>query len=328
MPVITWKNPVTFLPCVALCTVAIAVNLGACSGSTDDNDAPSAKTDNDPENNQPIGGIVDIRGDNNAFDLLAFTDNETENALANQNELGILATTTSTYYCNSPDPMNIDAGFGSISYTHVDEDPPGQSTGDSYSTVYDNCDQVTRSMNGFSSFTIDEQTGIPYQPGSAWTLTTTAATDLTLLYANGEQVIQADLTYSTGTADGVVFTRSVNGTNSQSIMFDGIGNSSSGIYTISIDSNITTREYSKNIDISRTGAFGVRMTKTLQPLVGINGPADSGILQITTTNPAGQTSVATYTGLGGGAVLEEIDLDNDGVIDSSQETTWAAVPHY
>lgn len=297
------------------------------NGAGDDGD--ESVTNNEPDDtNGNIGSIVDINGDNTTFDLITFTDTEVQNALNRQNEVDIFATTIDTYYCNSTDPAFIDTGNGSITYTNVDEDPPGQSTNDSYSTTYDNCNQGTRSINGFSSFAVNEQTGIPYQPGTAWSVTTTSATNLILTFINGEQIMDTTFTYST-TTDGVTFVRSVVGNNTQSVTFDGVGNASSGIYDITRQNNTVTGEYLRNINITRSGRFGLRMTQTLSPLVGISGtPPESGVLQLTITTPTGQTSVGTYTGIGGGNVLAEIDNNNDGIIDSSQQTTWAGVPYY
>lgn len=311
-------------------TVIIVLNLSACfSGAGDSvNSEPSALNQADANSNT-IAAIVDINDNDSAFDLITFTDTEVQNALVRQNEIDLFATTIDTYYCNSPDPALIDTGNGSITFTNVDEDPPGQSTNDSYSTTYDNCNQVTRSMNGFSSFTVNELTGIPYQAGTAWTLTTTASTHLSLIFANGEQVMDTDFTYSNGTADGVTFVRSVVGNNTQSISFNGVTNASSGIYDITRQTNNATGEYSRDITISRSGDFGLRMTQTLSPLLGISGtPPESGVLQLTVTTPAGDTSVSTYTGIGGGNVIAEIDSNNDGVIDSTLQTTWAGIPYY
>ena len=183
-------------------------------------------------------------------------------------------------------------------------------------------------MNGFSNFIVNEQTGIPYQPGTAWSVTTTSATNLVLAFINGEQIMDTTFTYST-TTDGVTFVRSVAGNNTQSITFDGVGNASSSIYDITRQNNTVTGEYIRSINITRSGSFGLRMTQTLSPLIGISGtPPESGVLQLTITTPTGQTSVGTYTGIGGGNVLAEIDNNNDGIIDSSQQTIWAGVPYY
>lgn len=324
-------QPVTSY-CVVFFSLVYLTGLSACmdgAGDTEHQPTTNSGPNSTSGANGSIGSIVDISGEQSSFDLITFTDTEVQNALSRQNELDTLATTTDTWYCNSSDPTLIDTGNGSISYTHVDEDPPGQSTGDSYSTTYDNCNQVTRSMNGFSSFTVNERTGIPYQPGTAWTLSTTAATNLTIIFLNGEQVMDTDFTYSSTTPDGIQFTRSVTGHNSQSITFDGVTSSSSGIYEITVETNTATGEYSRSINISRGSSSGLRITQTLSPLVGISGtPPETGVLQLTITTPAGQTSVATYTGLGGGNILEEIDNNNDGVIDSTQQTTWAGIPYY
>lgn len=312
-----------------ICAMAVLISINGCMSGAGDDQIESSNSANNPNNHGNIGSIVDINDNQDSFDLITFTDAEVQNALHQQNQVDTLAVSTDTYYCNSPDPTAIDTGNGSITYTHVDEDPPGQSTNDSYATTYDNCNQGTRSIIGFSSFTVNEQTGIPYQPGTAWSITTTSATNLTLTFPNGEQVIDTSFTYSNGTVDGVTFVRTVLGSNSQSISFDGIGNSSSGIYDITRQNYTSTGEYSRDINISRSGDFGLRMTQTLTPLTGISGtPPESGVLQLTITTPTGVTSVGTYTGLGGGNVLAEIDSDNDGVIDSTQQTTWAGVPYY
>lgn len=326
------KRQSTTMSFVPLSTFIIVVNLNACMSGAENPGDVSETESQDPnakfENTGNAGSIVNLNGDASAFDLITFADSEVQNALNTQNQMDILAITTDTYYCNSPDPFFIDAGNGSITNTFVDEDPPGQSTNDSYSTTYDNCNQVTRTMDGFSRFTVNEQTGIPYQPGTAWTISTTSATNLTITFLNGEQMMDTSFTYSNGTIDGTVFVRTVVGSSIQSMIFDGVENSSAATYDVTIETNNATGAYTRNINISRSGNFGTRTTQTLLPLMGAGGPPDTGVLQLTITTPDGVTSIGTYTGIGGGNVLAEIDSDNDGVIDITQQTTWAGMPYY
>ena len=312
----------------AVILVAAVFHLSACMSGAGDSGTGDRNNNGTDASTGSIGSIVDINGDSSDFDLITFTNTEVQNALKRQNEMDTLAISTDTFYCDSPDPILIDTGNGSVTYTHVDEDPPGQSTNDSYSTTYDNCNQITRSINGFSSFTVNDQTGIPYQPGTAWTLTTTFATSLTITFVNGEQVMDTNFTYSIGTVDGINFIRSALGNNMQSISFDGTSNVSSGNYEITVEFNNATGGYSRNINIIRSGNFGTRSTRTLSPLAGAGGPPETGVLQVTITTTTGETSVGTYTGLGGGNVLAEIDSDNDGIIDITQQITWAEVPNY
>jgi hypothetical protein len=266
-----------------------------------------------------------VTGDTNIFDLGTFASAEVERAFKFQDAVVALATTTDVQFCSSPDPLNVDTGNGNITFIHVDEDPPGRSTNDSHTTNYNNCQSNTRVLNGSSSFTVVELTGVPFEPATAWTLTTTSTTDLTITFPTNERVVKSNYNFSSSTADGVQFTRLVNGTSEKATTINSVLRSSSSIFNFLRDWNIDTNAYVKEIDITRTGRFGTRMKKTLTPLAGAGGPPETGVLQLTNTAPTGEVSITTYTALGGGNVLVEVDSDGDGVIDTTTETTWSTL---
>jgi len=166
---------------------------------------------------------------------------------------------------------------------------------------------------------------VPYTPATAWTLTTSAMTDITVIFATGDQVVKSNYDFSSNTADGIQISRSTNGSSTRSFNNGGTLRVSSSDFAVAVDRNIGTGAYVKNIDISRTSSFGSRMTKTLTPLAGVSGPPDTGVLQVTRTDSANATLITTYTALSGGNVRVNVDSDDDGVIDTTTDTTWAAL---
>lgn len=303
---------------------ALITGLAACGGGDDGEPGPIPPTNQEIDTSTE--SIVNVTGDTtNAFDLGTFASTEAERAFDFQDAVVGLATTTNVHYCSSPDPLNVDTGNGNVTFIHVDEDPPGRSTNDSHTTNYNNCQSNTRVLNGSSSFTIVELVGVPFEPATAWTLTTTGTTDLTITFPTNERIVKSNYNFSSSTADGVQFTRSVNGTSEKTRTINSELRTSSSVFNLLRDWNMSTNAYTKEIDISRTGSFGTRARKTLTPLAGVGGPPETGILQLTDTAVTGEISITTYTALGGGNVLVEVDSNGDGVIDTTTETTWSAL---
>ncbi len=302
---------------------ALITSLVACGGNDDGEQEPLP---NNQEIDTSTESLVNVTGDTtNAFDLGAFANTDVQRAFNFQDTVVGLATTTNVQYCSSPDPLNVDTGNGNVTFTHVDEDPPGRSTNDSHTTNYNNCQMGTRALNGSSSFTVVELVGVPFESATAWTLTTTGTTDLTITFPTNERTVKSNYNFSSSTADGVQFTRSVRGTSEKTRTLNSVLRTSSSVFNVLRDWNVSTNAYTKEIDISRTGSFGTRERKTLTPLAGVGGPPETGVLQLTDTTLTGETSMTTYTALGGGNVLVEVDSNGDGVIDTTTETTWSAL---
>ncbi len=242
------------------------------------------------------------------------------------NDVDPLAITTTTFFCNSPDPQNIDAGNGSITSTVDDQDPLGISTGDSVTTTFNQCTQFGRTLNGTRTHTIDSLTGQPYVT-TPWSIETTRASDLTITASERTVSTKNVSTMIANSEDGVIITRSISGTGTRTVT--NVNGSMTRDHDFTIittqDFDLQTSTKSFSISGSRDNG-GTRNINTVTPLTGSLGePPTSGVVEIGETIPGvGLTSFIRITAQPDGQALIEIDRDNDGVMDLTVTVPWFA----
>lgn len=228
----------------------------------------------------------------------------------------------SKYFCSSADPLNTDTGNGDMTFTIDDVDPPGQSTGDSFSVVLNQCVYYGQTYDGASVFKIDEISGTPYSPTPApWRVATSHTADLTMTSAVATQTLKTAFGFSSGTADGVAFVRNISGS------LESIAGTST--FKSSFDNkrnwDINANTFTQSVNTAFAGSFGEYTLLTLQPVSGTLGQAPSaGQARITLNIPGAIMMITTYTVLGNGNVKVEADSNGDGTVDSVTELPWDA----
>jgi hypothetical protein len=236
--------------------------------------------------------------------------------------MGLLSVTT--YYCGSPDPLNTDAGNGSMTIEIDDVDPPGQSTGDSFTITYDDCVQFGATYNGSSAFKIDEVSGLPYSaPPQVWRVATSHASDVTIVRATGVTTMGSTFVFSSGTADGVAYERIVKGS------FDLAAGTTAPIATMYDNNygwNVATNSFTHTVNTGFSSSFGSYKLETLTPVSGmLDAPPTGGKARIT-QDFGSTTMITTYTVLTDGMVQVELDANGDGTVDVTYALPWRSSP--
>ena len=208
--------------------------------------------------------------------------------------------------------------------------PPWPSQGDVNTVVYDNCVNGGTTINGQRSSLVEVMVGQQFVDPD-WSLKTTLTRNITRT-AN-----------TTGNVSSVAgeSSESMAVTNNTNYLQTSTGNwvnirPNNGVdVEDSVSHNITyawedgpTGTYQWDFEVrtnSTNPIFPNAITKSLLTLSGPNNqPPETGKIEITKTL-VDAVSVTTITATGAGAVLLEVDIDNDGIIDSSSESTWSQV---
>lgn len=274
------------------------------------------------------GSNADIADTTNYATLAA---DEVRHALNYADLQGVAVTTV--YYCSSPAPLTTDTGNGSISVTVDDVDPPGRSTGDSYTTTYDKCVQFGRTLDGSSKFTIDALSGDLFSPAPAiWNIATTAISDLTITSTTSSRTEASSYKFSAGTTDGVTYSKIAEGTSSGSVTRATVTTTQSSDFKMTMDENYNTSLYTHTMLVDRKGgARGDLLIETPDPLIGPLGTfgtaPTSGSIKVTRTTAATATTPATksitaITALAGGDARVDVDSNGDGTIDTTSTVPW------
>ncbi|MDH5729448.1 MAG: hypothetical protein OEZ58_10690, partial [Gammaproteobacteria bacterium] len=224
-------------------------------------------------------------------------------------------------------------GGGERVRTVDNQGPPWFSTGDIYTTTFVECVQGNVLSNGSRFMSIDEITGQPYVTDQ-WSSTTTIARQ-NLVRTN----LQTNLSSS---ADSRATTSIIATAIPATFGFFSYEQESVREWDLSQPNNgeISTNSGSATIrttyDDTNTGAFtwwfeisaqssifGATSAKTLETLQGITNQApESGRFEVIKTDLGGASEIHLATLIGNGLVLVESDLNGDGIIDSTTETSW------
>lgn len=241
-------------------------------------------------------------------------------------EFGVYAATT-TFYCSSTDPENLDTGNGSITMTTDDQDPPGKSIGDSVTETFDNCTQFGHTTNGTRTSRVIDVTGTPYV-SAPWTLEMARTTDLTITTASEQIRDQSTANVSTSSQDGVGTQRHVVGSATIATTDASGTTTRTRVFDITTTTDFATFTSTKVFDVASTATDGAsRNIKTVTPLVGgFGGAPVSGVIEIHDQNPTTNLNqLIRITAQSLGFALVETDNNGDGVIDSTTTTSWFAV---
>lgn len=292
--------------------VLLTVNLAGCNDPQEQAKPVDTNTATAPD-------IAD------ATNYATLAADEVQHALSNVDLQGVAVTTV--YYCSSPAPQTTDTGKGSISVTVDDVDPVGRSTGDSYTTTYNQCVQLGRTLDGSSTFKIDALTGVPFSPAPAiWDIATTATSDITITSTISSRTEKSSYKFSNGSTDGVTYTKVAEGTLTGSITRGTVTTAQSSSFNMTLAENHNTNLYSHTMLVDRKGgARGDVLIETPTPLTGPLGTfgraPDSGSIKVTRTTSTTK-SITTITAIGGGNARVDVDSNGDGVIDSTSTVTW------
>lgn len=316
----------------------VALSLSACGGGGSAVNTPNAQGVTNPpmESGQPftqndalalandeISTVAELSGATSGDVTSIETVIDTFNT-ASLADLGSLAITTSTFFCSSPDPQNVDAGNGSVTITTDDQDPAGRSTGDTVTTTFNQCNQFGGVVNGTTSNKINSLTGDPFVT-SPWVVDTTRATDLTRTGAQGSSTTKSTASSKTESADGVIIVRTSTGqgTRSRTDAAGATTDSSSQFSSKSTtDMNLQTR--TSEFDMTSTEATSTRTAKTTTPISGpLNGAPTAGIVEIKETDSAAAVNrLVRVTMQADGTSLVEIDSNGDGTVDQTFTARW------
>ena len=216
--------------------------------------------------------------------------------------------------------------------------PPWPSQGDINTVVYDNCVNGGTTMNGQRSSLVEVMIGQQFIDPD-WSLTTTVSRDITRT-ANVTGNVSSVVGES---SESMTVTNNTNYLQVSSGSWVNVRPNNGVDVEDTVSHNITyawedtpTGTYQWDFEVqtaSTNPIFPDAVTKSLVTLTGPNTqPPEIGKIEITKTyadvqlDPTSNiVNVTTITALGAGAVLIEIDMDNDGVIDSSVESTWSQV---
>jgi len=245
-------------------------------------------------------------------------------------DFGIAATTV--YFCNSPDPLNVDTGNGSVTYTNNDVDPPGRSTGDNVETVYANCTHSVLLagevvIDGSINYRVNDLTGTPFQ-ASAWNIDTTASANLTVSTPVISRTTTSTSNLQYGSADGLIITRAIKGDASYAQSIGAVQSETTRLYDALYAVDTVNQTYETGFDVSKANTnMGSKQYTTTPSFSGTVGQApEAGAMNITAVNAAtGVTTITAITALGGGNVQVDTDSNGDGVIDLTEQTTWADI---
>lgn len=239
-------------------------------------------------------------------------------------EVGSLAITTTTFFCNSADPQNIDTGNGSVTITTDDQDPAGRSTGDSVTTTFNQCNQFGGIANGTTSNKINALTGDPFVT-APWVVDTTHSTDLSRTSARGSSTTKSTASSKAESADGVVIVRTTAGEGSRTGTDGaGVATSSTSRFSSKSTTDLNLQTKTNEFDMNSTSGTSTRSAKTATPIAGpLNGAPTSGVIEIREADPAaGLNRIVRVTMQSDGTALVEVDADGDGVFEQTFTTPW------
>ena len=218
--------------------------------------------------------------------------------------------------------------------------PPWPSQGDLNTVVYDNCLNGGTTINGQRSSLVEVMVGNQFID-TDWSLKTTLTRDITRT-ANVTGNVSSVVGQSSESMTVTNNTNYVQVSTGNQVNIRPNSGSNSGPNTginvnveDTVSHNITyawedvpTGAYQWDFEVRTTSTnpiFPDAVTKSLVTLSGPNNqPPETGKIEITKTQ-TDVINVTTITALGAGAVLIEVDVDNDGIIDSSVESTWSQV---
>lgn len=225
------------------------------------------------------------------------------------------------------------SGGGLQTRTVNNQAPPWFSAGDVYTTTYQDCVLGATLINGARIFSVDSMTGQPYVD-STWETTTTMSRQgfsRTNTVTGNVSLAEGRVTTSlagTQLATNPGWFAYVQTTSSEfSRQWDNNGatQTRSGSTQISYrweDTPASAFEWEFDVSLS-SSQFGDSAARTLSVLTGIRGqPPESGQLEISRTGIDGVTQRSLVTAIGAGNVRVETDIDNDGVIDTTQTMSW------
>ena len=288
-------------------TLAGVLAAGVASCNAPAEQAPT----NDNTNTAGNDPVTVVANNSETTDYAAFAAEEIQRAFsltADSAMQGIAA--TSVYYCSSPSPRSVDTGKGSITVTVDDVAPVGRSLGDSYTTIYHQCVQATRTLDGTSSFVIDRYSGEPELPPPAtWIFSATINSTLTITTAASSRVEENYYTYVSNSLDGITYTHQTRGSSSVVLAPKATPTKNRGFMITTYD-NYNTKLYEhlierySQIDALRTEVF---TGPSLVGPVGTQGrPPSSGaiVVRVSTigTGPVVCHEVPIGMGGGGGMV--------------------------
>lgn len=212
------------------------------------------------------------------------------------------------------------SGGGTLTDTWNDADDNfDDSAGDSYSTTYSNCVESGVSMNGGVTVTLATMVGdtfADYQISGSF-----GFNNFSTRYSGLSVTINGGMTYSAsriGSNVSATLQIPLLTTTSTS------GGSTITNATLQYSLNEGTRAYSYTIAATLNGtSIGGQVTiTTIAPFAGAGAAYPvSGSVRVT---GAADSSV-TMTAIGGGNVRLDVDINGDGVVDSSSTMTWAAL---
>jgi len=240
------------------------------------------------------------------------------------------AAATTVHFCSSPDPLNVDAGNGSVTYINNDIDPPGRSTGDNVETIYANCTHSVLLtgevvIDGSIRYVVNDLHGAPAQT-DVWNIDTTATANLTVSTPLASRTTTSNFNLQYGSTDGVVVTRAIKGDASYVQSIAGMQSEISRVYDAVYTEDKASQTYESRFDVTRENAgIGSKRYATTPALSGpVGQPPESGAMTVTEAI-AGVTSIVTITALGTGNVQVDTDSNGDGVIDQTEQTTWSDI---
>ncbi|MDX1810334.1 MAG: hypothetical protein R3240_00180 [Gammaproteobacteria bacterium] len=209
--------------------------------------------------------------------------------------------------------------------------PPWFSEGDVFTTVFEDCVQGNTLITGQRSYSVDVMQGQQFIDPE-WSLTT--AIDRDIVNTN---LVTDSINANKGTARTEV---AVTNTTQYSQILSGNYESSRPNNGVQVDDTaeyMVTYQwdeapdgfYTWNFELTTTSTNPVfpekTVTKTLETLTAPNNQApESGKIETSQTKD-GTTQITTITATGNAAVLVEVDVDGDGVVDSTSESTWQEV---
>ncbi len=282
-------------------------------GSATTPDSPSSSTASNTGTTAPLasGDPLTVAADVEVYAALQIQ--------RQQVEMGLLSVTT--YFCSSPDPLNTDTGNGSMSIAIDDVDPPGQSTGDSFTISYAACVQFGGTYNGSSKFKIDEISGTPYAPSpQVWRVSTSHSSDVRIDHATGSTTLGSSFVFSSGTADGVSYDRLIQGS------FD-LSNGAATPFATKFKNdygwNVATNSFAHSVNSSYSSDFGSYALETLVPIRGVLGTAPTEGKARVTQDFGSVNMITTLTVIADGMVRVELDANGDGVVDVTYEQPWS-----
>lgn len=209
---------------------------------------------------------------------------------------------------------------GSLTITLDDTDNSGAfSTNDTMALTFNSCNEDGSVINGTMS-----AANVVLNKTSATAYTFSGAMSITnLTFTDGPDtgVINGSINFSESTSDSILITTTV----SVSALNVALATETLAIsgFTATVTDNFSTGQYtvasSGTVTSSKLGGSVTFTTPTTLRGVGSGYPS-TGVVKV-----SGASSSLTMTALSSTSVRLDIDSNNDGTIDSTSTTTWAAL---